>query len=328
MKFNCKLFCIVALALCSQLSSGQKIGLLLDDFISDRWYLDQKLFTEKVKELGGEVLSEVAYGDTAAQVQLAKKLIDSGVKVLVVVPTDARHARKIAEYAADNKVPLISYDRLILSNKVSFYVSYDNVKVGRLQAQYALKEKPSGNYILINGPVSDNNAILIKSGQEQILNKSIRNGKVRMMGSFIMDDWGELGAWLKLEEYLSKGGADPDVVIAANDALAAGVIRALPTRLLGKTIVTGQDADLAGLKSIKSGHQSMTVYKPIAPLAHKAAQMAMTLSKGGTIKDTGTTQIGALIVKSILLNPVVVDKSNYKETVVKDGHAKLEEIEN
>jgi D-xylose transport system substrate-binding protein len=149
-----------------------------------------------------------------------------------------------------------------------------------------------------------------------------------MMGSFIMDDWGELGAWLKLEEYLSKGGADPDVVIAANDALAAGVIRALPTRLLGKTIVTGQDADLAGLKSIKSGHQSMTVYKPIAPLAHKAAQMAMTLSKGGTIKDTGTTQIGALIVKSILLNPVVVDKSNYKETVVKDGHAKLEEIEN
>jgi D-xylose transport system substrate-binding protein len=131
-----------------------------------------------------------------------------------------------------------------------------------------------------------------------------------------------------LEEYLSKGGADPDVVIAAFDDLAAGVIRALPTRLLGKTIVTGQDADLAGLKSIKSGHQSMTVYKPIAPLAHKAAQMAMTLSKGGTIKDTGTTQIGALIVKSILLNPVVVDKSNYKETVVKDGHAKLEEIEN
>ncbi len=319
---------IALFTLSIQTTNSQKIGLLLDDFISDRWYLDQKLFTEKVQELGGDVLSEVAYGDTAAQVNLAKKLIDGGVKVLVIVPTDARHARKIAEYAAEKNVPLISYDRLILSKYVTFYISYDNQKVGRLQAQYALKQKPEGTYILINGPISDNNATLFKAGQEEILAKPIRSGKVRMMGSFVMDDWGELGAWLKLEEYLSKGGADPDVVIAANDALAAGVLRALPTRLLGKTLVTGQDADLAGLKSILAGHQSMTIYKPIAPLAHKAAEMAITLAKGEEIKGAGTTQIGALIVKSILLDPVVVDKSNYKETVVKDGHAKLEEIEN
>ena len=328
MKLITRSFWIALLILSIQTADSQKIGLLLDDFISDRWYLDQKLFTEKVTELGGEVLSEVAYSDTAAQVQQAKKLIDSGVKVLVVVPTDARHARKIAEYAFSKNVPLISYDRLILSNKVTLYVSYDNQKVGRLQAQYALKQKPTGNYILINGPVSDYNAVLFKAGQEEILSKPIRSGKVRMMGSFVMDDWGELGAWLKLEEYLSKGGADPDVVIAANDALAAGVLRALPTRLHGKTLVTGQDADIAGLKSIKEGHQTMTVYKPIAPLAHKAAEYAITLANGGTVKGMGTTQIGALIVNSFFLDPVVVDKSNYKETVVKDGHAKLEEIEN
>ena len=309
-------------------SQAQKIGLLLDDFISDRWYLDQKLFTDKAKELGAEVFSEVAYGDTAVQVQLAKKLIDNGVQVLVVIPSDARHARKIAEYAASKNVPLISYDRLILSNKVTLYISYDNQKVGRLQAQYALKQKPGGNYILINGPVSDNNASLFKAGQEEVLAKHIRSGKVRMMGSFVMDDWGELGAWLKLEEYLSKGGADPDVVIAANDALAGGALKALPTRLHGKTIVTGQDADIAGLKSIKAGHQTMTVYKPIAPLAQKAAELAVALVKGDDIKNTSTLQMGALIVKAILLEPVVVDKSNYKETVVKDGHAKLEEIEN
>jgi D-xylose transport system substrate-binding protein len=225
-------------------------------------------------------------------------------------------------------IPLLSYDRLILSNKVSLYISYDNQKVGRLQAQYALKLKPSGNYILINGPISDNNAVLFKLGQEQALAKSIKSGKVKMLGSFIMNDWGELGAWMKLEEYLAKNDVVPDVVIAANDALAGGVIRAMPAKMLGKTVVTGQDADIGGLKSIVNGNQSMTVYKPIAPLAQKAAELAMALATGKEVAGTTPMQIGALSVKAILLDPVVVDKTNYKETVVKDGHAKLEEIEN
>jgi D-xylose transport system substrate-binding protein len=313
------------IALCA---SGQKIGLLLDDFISDRWYLDQKFFTEKVTELGGTVLSEVAYGDTAVQVQLAKKLLDAGANVLVVVPSDARQARKIAEMAFSKGIPLLSYDRLILSNKVSLYISYDNKKVGRLQAQYAMKRMPIGNYIMINGPVSDHNAVLLKAGQEEALAKSIRNGRVWLLGNFVMSDWGELGAWLKLQEFLSKNDIVPDVILAANDALAAGAIRGLPSKLLGKTVITGQDADLAGLKSIVSGQQSMTVYKPIAPLARKAAEIAMAMATGKNVSGTSTLQIGALSVKSILLNPVVVDKSNYKQTVVKDGHAKLAEIEN
>src|SRR5687768_11767651 len=151
---------IVVLVIICQTAFSQKIGLLLDDFISDRWYLDKKHFTDRVTELGGEVLFEVAYADTGAQVSLAKKMLDAGVKVLVVVPTDARQARKIVELAAQKGVPLISYDRLILSNKVSLYISYDNQKVGRLQAQYALKQKPEGKFIQINGPVSDNNAVL------------------------------------------------------------------------------------------------------------------------------------------------------------------------
>jgi D-xylose transport system substrate-binding protein len=319
---------IVVLVIICQTAFSQKIGLLLDDFISDRWYLDKKHFTDRVTELGGEVLFEVAYADTGAQVSLAKKMLDGGVKVLVVVPTDARQARKIAELAAQKGVPLISYDRLILSNKVSLYISYDNQKVGRLQAQYALKQKPEGKFIQINGPVSDNNAVLFKAGQDEALAKPMRQGKVQVLGSFVMEDWGELGAWMKLEEFLSKGGLVPDAVLTANDALAAGVIRALPKDLQGKVIVTGQDADISGLRNIFAGTQSMTVYKPIAPLAKKAAELAIDLANGKDISGTTNFQMGALSVKSIFLDPVVVDKSNYKETVVKDGHAAQAEIEN
>lgn len=322
-----KIFMVVLVMVC-QTTFSQKIGLLFDDYISDRWYQDKKYFIDRATELGGEVLFEIAYADTAAQMVLAKKLLDAGVKVLVIIPTDARKAKKIAELAAQRGVPLISYDRLILSNKVSLYISYDNHKVGRLQAQYALKQKPEGKYIQINGPVTDNNAVLFKAGQDEVLAKPIRQGKVQVLGSFVMDDWGELGAWMKLEEFLSKGGLTPDAVLTANDALAAGVIRALPKELQGKVIVTGQDADIAGLKSIFSGVQSMTVYKPIAPLARRAAEIAVDMANGKEISGTTFFQIGALSVRAIQLDPVVVDKSNYKETVVKDGHTTLEEIEN
>ncbi len=189
---------------CTVQIQAQKIGFLVDDYINERWYSDQKYFTEKVKELGGEVLVEVAYSDTTQQVDLAKKLIGAGAKVLVVIPTDARAAAKIADLAKKSSVPVVSYDRLILSENIAAYVSYDNRKVGMLQAQYALKKVPQGKFILMNGPPSDNNAVLFKAGQEEVLAPSIKSGKVQVIGNFVMEDWGQLGSYMKLQEFFSK----------------------------------------------------------------------------------------------------------------------------
>jgi D-xylose transport system substrate-binding protein len=305
---------------------AQKIGLLMDSYISDRWYLDQKFFMDKVKELGGETLLEVAYGDSVEQVRLGKKLIDDGAKVLVIVPIDSKHAARIVAIAKAANVPVIAYDRLILSNDVSLYVSYNNDKVGTLQAEYALRKVPSGNYLLLNGPVSDNNATLFRNGQLKVLEPHIKSGKVKVIGDFVMEDWGELGALMKVDDFYSSAKVKPDVIIAANDALANGTIQALPEDQLGKVIVTGQDADMAALKSIIAGTQSMTIYKPIRPLAQVAAEMAIRLAKGQGLKDHTRMQNGKITVDAILLDPVVVDKSNYKETVVMDGHASLSEI--
>jgi D-xylose transport system substrate-binding protein len=305
---------------------AQKIGLLLDDYIIERWYSDQKYFTEKVKELGGEVLVEVAYSDTAQQVELAKKLIGLGAKVLVVIPTDSHQAAKIADLAKKSGVAVVSYDRLILSENIAAYVSYDNRKVGILQAKYALEKVPSGKFILMNGPPSDNNAVLFKAGQEEVLAPSIKSGKVKVIGSFVMDDWGQLGSYMKLQEFFSKTKDRPDAVIVANDELATGVITALPKEIMGKTIVTGQDADVAGIKNILAGNQAMTVYKPIKPLAEKAAEIAMHLARGTAIKGLTKTNLGTISVNAILLDPVTVDKSNYMETVIKDGQVKLSDL--
>src|SRR5262245_52320443 len=118
---------------------AQKIGLVLDSYVSDRWYLDKKLLEDRVTELGGQCVVDVAYGGPDAQVELSKKMIKDGVKVLIVVAVDGAKAAQIATVAKAANVPLIAYDRPILSNDVTFYVSYDNEKVGELQAGYVLK---------------------------------------------------------------------------------------------------------------------------------------------------------------------------------------------
>lgn len=303
----------------------QKIGLLMDSYVIDRWYIDQKLFTDKVKELGGECLVEIPYGDPEEQLKLGKKLIAAGVDVLVIIPTDGQKAAAIVQAAKEAKIPVIAYDRMINSKDLTFYISYNNLNVGKLQAQYAMNKRPAGNYLIINGPTSDINSLSFSKGQRTVLEPSIESGKIKIIGDFVLSSWSELEALMKVDEFISASTVKPDVIIAANDAIATGAIQALPKELMGKVIVTGQDADKASLKNIIAGNQSMTIYKPIKPLAQQAAEVAIKLAKGEKFTSTKLKN-GDFEVNAILLEPIVVDKNNYKDTVVKDGHVNLSEV--
>jgi len=317
---------LVSLLAMSVSLHAQKIGLLLDSYVTDRWYIDQKLFTDKVKELGGEVQIEVAYGEPEEQIRLGKKMIADGCKVLVIISVDGAKAVEIVEDAKKANVPVLAYDRLIGTNDIAAYISYNNEKVGELQAQYALSKIPQGKFLLLNGPVSDNNAILYRNGQLKVLKKSIEEGKIKLVGDLVMADWGEIGALMKIDEFMSSGKQKPDAIIAANDALANGSIDALKPELKGKVLITGQDADLNSMRNIIAGYQTMTIYKPIKPLAQLGGEIAMKLAKGIKIEGTTKFKFGNIEVPSILLDPLVVDKTNYKETVVKDGHVSLSEL--
>jgi D-xylose transport system substrate-binding protein len=306
-------------------AQGQKAGFLLGSFVSDRWYLDQKLFADRVEELGGSCIIDIAY-DPAEQLTRARKLLDDGVDVLVVVPLDAKKAADIAELCKSRNVPIVSYDRLILSNDISVYISYNNEKVGRLQAEYFVQRLPDGNYFLINGPVTDNNAILFRNGQLSVLAPYIASGKIKVVEDYVMENWSEINAFEKTKEYFNAGREHPDVVLAANDALANGVIQALPPELAGKVMISGQDADLVGIRNLLSGFQTMTVYKPIRPLAYMAAEMAVDLARKKKVGGTERFFAGKISVDAVLLDPVVVDVNNYRETVVNDGHVSMSEV--
>jgi D-xylose transport system substrate-binding protein len=329
-KYIMKSIKLILVLACMSLASavlGQKIGLLMDSYVIDRWRTDQSLFMERVKELGGKCLVEVPHGNPDEQVRLGKKLIAEGVNVLVIVPTDAEKAAIIVEAAKAAKIPVISYDRMIASNDVSLYISYDGTKVGNLQAQYAKDRVPTGNYMLINGPKYDINSIYFRNGQLDVLKNDVESGKIKIIADFILEDWSELEAIMKVEEFLSMNNVRPDAIIAANDALATGALEVLPDELIGKIVITGMDAEKAALKNIVSGNQSMTVYKPIKPLAYQAAENAIKLAKGQKIGGA-KLKSGEFEVNAILLEPIVVDKSNIKETIMKDGHLSVSENKN
>jgi D-xylose transport system substrate-binding protein len=304
---------------------AQKIGLLMDSYVIDRWYIDQKLFTDRIKELGGECIVEMPFGDADEQVKLGKKLIASKVDVLVIIPVDRIKAATIVQAAKEANIPVIAYDRMIDSNDLTLYVSYNNFNVGKLQAQYAFNKIPQGNYLLLNGPESDMNATSFREGQKLVLQPYIKNGKIKIIGDYVLAGWSELEALMKTDEFLSTHTEKPDVIVAANDALATGAIQSLSKDLLGKVVVTGQDADKNSLKNIIAGTQTMTIYKPIKTLAFQAAESAIKIAKKEKVSSI-KTKIGTHEVNAILLEPVVVDKNNYKETVVKDGHVNLSEV--
>lgn len=303
---------------------GQEVGLLMGTFVSDRWYIDQKLFSERIEQLGGRTTIDLAYTHED-QLSRARKMIGDGIDVVVLVPIDGEKAREIAELCKSAGVPLISYDRLVLSNDISAFLTYNSERVGKLQAQYAVKRVPAGKYLLLSGPATDYNSVLLRSGQMSVLQPLIDRGDIQLINDIEFDNWSEISSYELSAEYFAEGNPVPDVVLAGNDALAHGFIQAMPRDSIGKVIISGQDADLAAIRNILEGRQTMTVYKPIAPLANAAAEMAMKFARGQHVDIKGVFVKDDIRVPAVLFEPKVVDVSNYKETVARDGHMAMAE---
>jgi D-xylose transport system substrate-binding protein len=304
------------------------IGLSLDTLKEERWQRDRDLFVKAAEARGAKVLVQAANSDDALQNSQAENLLTQGVQVLVVVPHNAKTTATIVESAHKMGVPVIAYDRLISDADLDYYVTFDPVKVGELQAEYALRNKPKGNYVLIGGAPTDNNAALARKGQMSILQPAIDKGDIKVVADQWAKDWQAVEALKIMENALTRNHNQVDAVVVSNDGTAGGAIQALgEQKLLGKVLVTGQDADLAACQRIVEGSQTMTVYKPIEALATKAAELAIKVAKKETVTEpTKPVNNGKKDVPSILLEPIQVDKANLDATVIKDGYQKREDV--
>lgn len=304
-----------------------KIGLSMDDLRLERWQHDRDLFVQKANELGADVLVQSANGDDSTQFSQAENLISQGIKVLVVIPHNGDAMAPIVEEAHKSGVKVLAYDRLITNSDVDYYISFDNVRVGELQADALIKAVPKGNYFLLGGSPTDNNAKLFRQGQMNILQPLIDKGDIKVVGDQWVKDWLPEEALKIVENALTATNNNIDAIVASNDSTAGGAIQALAAQKLdGKVAVSGQDADLAACQRIVEGKQTMTVYKPIKNLATNAAQLAVAMAKGESIDTNGKVNNGKTDVPSILLTPIAVNKDNMAETVIKDGFQKLEDV--
>jgi D-xylose transport system substrate-binding protein len=313
-----------------------KIALLLPESKTARYESqDRPLFEAKMKELcpDCEIVYSNADQDASKQQNQAEAAITEGVKVMVLDPVDSASAAAIVNRAKQSDIPVVSYDRLITGAPVDYYISFDNVKVGKLQGE-ALSQKladdgnPKGPIVKINGAPTDNNAKLFKQGSNDVFAQK----GVDIAKQYDTPDWSPDKAQTEMEQAITAVGKNKiKGVYAANDGTAGGAIAAMKSAGMDpKQIpVTGQDAELAAIQRILAGEQFMTVYKAIKPEAETAAQLAFDLLQGkqptGDVVN-GQTDNGQGQIPSVLLQPVAVTKDNVKDTIVKDGFWTADQI--
>jgi D-xylose transport system substrate-binding protein len=309
---------------------GGKIALLLPESKTARYETqDRPLFEAKVKELCSacEVVYSNADQDASKQQQQAEAALTQGVKVMVLDPVDGAAAATIVNQANQKGVPVISYDRLLLNSKPDYYVEFNSPSVGEIQGK-SLVEKlgGKGTIVMINGAPTDNNAKLFKQGAHSQIDKS----GIKVAKEYDTPDWSPDKAQQEMEQAITAiGKSGFQGVYAANDGTAGGAIAAMKSAGVDPTKipVTGQDAELAAIQRILAGEQYMTVYKPIKPLAEKAAEWAVGLVQGKKPADaTATENNGKIDVPTIKLDVVPVTKDKVKETVIADGFWKAADV--
>ena len=326
-----KLFLTLCASLLLTSFAGQakdiKIGMAIDDLRLERWQKDRDIFVKQAESLGADVFVQSANGNEETQMSQIENMINRGVDVLVIIPYNGQVLSNVVKEAKQEGIKVLAYDRMINNADIDFYISFDNEKVGELQAQSLIEKVPEGNYFLMGGSPVDNNAKLFRAGQMKVLKPLIDGGKIKVVGDQWVDGWLPENALKIMENALTANNNHIDAVVASNDATAGGAIQALSAQgLAGKVAISGQDADLAGVKRIIAGTQTMTVYKPITELATTAATIAVEIGNDKTPKTDATLNNGLKDVPSRLLTPVEVDKSNIDSTVIKDGFHKKSDL--
>jgi len=330
MKLKSLIIVVVSLALlfsCSKekppiLKSGIRIGFSAasDTFLLERWDKDIKIFMTKARELDAEVIFAKSPGDAMGQIPQLQYLMDQDIDVLVVIPEDMDLLSGIIKKIMEKGIPVLSYDRPIMGVPITGYVSFDNKEVGCLLAKALISKVETGNYLIVNGSVRDNNSYEVNRGVHEILDPYIDRNEITIIEEIWLDEWSFDEASKKIGAVLSST-QNIQAISAANDMIAEAAIRLLSERrMAGKVAVVGQDADLLSCQRVVEGTQLMTVYKPIPKLAERAAILAVQIAKN---EQPGPEQYidnhSGQKLPFFVETPIAVFKDNLDETVINDG---------
>jgi len=323
-----------------------KIGLSFSDFATERWKNESDLMTKLLTEKGYDVISAEANHDVKLQNDQIDNMVSQGVKGLIVVAEDGDAVVTSVDKAADAGVKVIAYDRLIKTSKISAYLSFDNVEVGRQQALGVMtalglpgsttwtKDNPA-KVVQLAGSPTDNNATLFTKGQTEVLQPYVDSGVIKIVAQQGIENWDAANALKVMENILTAQNNKVDAVVASNDGTALGALQAMKAQgLAGKVPISGQDATADGSNSIVKGELTVSILKDIRNLSPLAIDVMDKLIKGEAVDGMKNFTLAELTVDPskqgevpcVFLQVQQVNKDNVYELVVKSGFQKYDDV--
>lgn len=289
------------------------VGVSWSNFQEERWQTDEAAIVAALEAAGAGYLSADAQSSASRQLSDVESLIAQGVDALIILAQDAAAIGPAMQLAADEGIPVVAYDRLIEDDS-AFYLTFDNVEVGRMQARAVLGAQPEGNYVMIMGSPTDPNADFLRGGQDEIIADALASGAITIVGESYTDGWLPANAQRNMEQILTAVDNEVDAVIASNDGTAGGVVAALAAQGMDGIPVSGQDGDHAALNRVALGTQTVSVWKDARDLGTTAAEIAVALASGTAMGDIEGamewTSPGGTTMTSMFLTPVPITAEN------------------
>ncbi len=309
------------------MAEGKKIGVSWGSFQEERWKIDEAAVKAALEAAGNEYVSADAESSSAKQLTDIEALIAQGVDALIVNAWDKDAIGPAIEKAAAEGIPVVGYDRLIEDDR-TFYLTFDNVGVGRIIAETVRGVKPEGNYAIIKGDPGDPNAAFLLQGMMEVIGADVDAGKIKIVGEAFSDGWKPENAQKNMEQILTANNNAVDAVLAENDGMAGGVVAALAAQGL-VVPVGGQDGDLAAINRVARGTQTVSVWKDARQLGKAAGEIASALADGAALDSiAGATKFSGgekgIEMNAILLAPTPLTKDNLN-VAIDAGHISKEQ---
>jgi len=309
----------LSLGLAAAGAFAQVVGVSWSNFQEERWKTDEAAIKTQLAKTGASYISADAGGSPEKQLADIDSLIAKGAKALIILAMDKDAILPAVNKAKQQKIPVVAYDRLIEAPGV-FYITFDNMEVGRMQARAVLAAQPKGNYVMIKGSPTDPNANFLRAGQQEVIDAAVKKGDIKIVGEEYTEGWKPEVAQKNMEQILTKTGGKVNAVVASNDGTAGGVVAALNAKGLKGIPVSGQDGDHAALNRVALGSQTVSVWKDARDLGRDAAAAAVTLAQGKKVNGSTTWSGGEkkVALQAQFLKPVPVSAKNL-DLVVKAG---------
>ena len=289
------------------------VGVSWSNFQEERWKTDEAAIRKALDAAGAKYVSADAQSSSSKQLSDIESLIAQGVDALIVLAQDSQAIGPAVQAAADEGIPVVGYDRLIEDPR-AFYLTFDNVEVGRMQARAVLEAMPEGNYVMIKGSPTDPNADFLRGGQQEVLQDALDSGAIEIVGEAYTDGWLPANAQRNMEQILTATDNNVDAVVASNDGTAGGVVAALTAQGMEGTPVSGQDGDHAALNRVARGTQTVSVWKDARELGMAAGEAAVAMAQGTEMADLPEAQAwtspGGAELTARFLKPIPITKDN------------------